>query len=52
MRVAVGSDYRGSAVKRNVIELGRRLGHEVQDFGAVVGAEHHEAQWPATVSNV
>lgn len=35
MRISIGNDHRGSAVKRKVIELVRRLGHEVQDFGAV-----------------
>jgi ribose 5-phosphate isomerase B len=33
MRIIVGSDHRGFEVKRNVIELCRRLGHEVIDAG-------------------
>lgn len=34
MKVAVGSDHRGFQVKRKIVELVRRLGHEVIDFGA------------------
>src|SRR5687767_13384502 len=33
MRIIIGSDHRGFEVKRNVIELCRRLGHEVIDAG-------------------
>ncbi len=33
MKVAVGNDHRGSTVKRRVIELLHRLGHEVLDCG-------------------
>ncbi len=34
MKVAIGNDHRGSAVKRRVVELLQRLGHEVVDCGA------------------
>jgi ribose 5-phosphate isomerase B len=34
MRVAVGSDHRGFQVKRKIVELVQRLGHEVVDYGA------------------
>jgi ribose 5-phosphate isomerase B len=33
MRVAIGSDHRGYPIKRKVVDLVRRLGHEAQDFG-------------------
>ena len=33
MRIVVGSDHRGFQVKQKVIELVRRLGHEVFDEG-------------------
>lgn len=33
MRIAIGSDHRGYTVKSKVIELVRRLGHEVFDEG-------------------
>ncbi len=34
MRIAVGSDHRGVAVKNKIVQLVSRLGHEVQDVGA------------------
>jgi len=34
MRIALGSDHRGHAVRPRVLELLQRLGHEVEDFGA------------------
>jgi ribose 5-phosphate isomerase B len=34
MRIAVGSDHRGFGVKAKLIELVRRLGHEVEDVGS------------------
>jgi ribose 5-phosphate isomerase B len=34
MRVAIGSDHRGFQVKRKIVELTQRLGHEVVDYGA------------------
>ena len=34
MKIAVGNDHRGVAVKLRVLGLLRELGHEVQDFGA------------------
>lgn len=34
MRIAVGSDHRGYAIRPKVIDLVRRLGHEVIDLGA------------------
>ncbi|MGD9645659.1 MAG: ribose 5-phosphate isomerase B [Pirellulales bacterium] len=37
MRIAVGSDHRGFAVKGKVIALLKRLMHEVEDFGAHSG---------------
>jgi ribose 5-phosphate isomerase B len=33
MRISIGSDHRGFAVKAKVIDLIRRLGHEVEDVG-------------------
>ncbi len=33
MRIAVGSDHRGHAVRSKVLDLVRRLGHEVEDAG-------------------
>src|SRR5262245_34980257 len=33
MRVAVASDHRGFQVKRKIVELVQRLGHEVVDYG-------------------
>jgi ribose 5-phosphate isomerase B len=34
MKVAVGNDHRGVAVKQRVVELLAKLGHEVHDIGA------------------
>jgi len=34
MKIAVGSDHRGFVVKRKIVELVTRLGHEVLDVGA------------------
>jgi ribose 5-phosphate isomerase B len=34
MRVAVASDHRGFQVKRKIVELIQRLGHESVDYGA------------------
>jgi ribose 5-phosphate isomerase B len=33
MRIAVGTDHRGYAIRSRVIELVERLGHEVEDVG-------------------
>jgi ribose 5-phosphate isomerase B len=33
MRISVGSDHRGFAIRSKVIELLKRLGHEVEDVG-------------------
>jgi ribose 5-phosphate isomerase B len=33
MRIVVGSDHRGYQVKQKIIDLARRLGHEVVDEG-------------------
>jgi ribose 5-phosphate isomerase B len=33
MKIAVGSDHRGFAVKENLVQLLKRLGHEVIDCG-------------------
>ena len=33
MRIAVGSDHRGYAIRSKVVELIERLGHEVEDSG-------------------
>ncbi len=33
MRIAIGSDHRGVVVKSKIIELLRRLGHQVDDVG-------------------
>lgn len=33
MKIAVGSDHRGFEVRSKVVELLRRLGHEVEDYG-------------------
>ena len=34
MRIAIGSDHRGFAVKSKIIDLVKRLGHEAVDAGA------------------
>ena len=34
MRIAVGTDHRGYAIRPKVVELVQRLGHEVLDLGA------------------
>jgi len=33
MRIAIGSDHRGHAVRAKLLDLVRRLGHEVVDMG-------------------
>ena len=33
MRVAVGTDHRGYAIRSKVVDLVQRLGHEVEDVG-------------------
>ena len=33
MNVGIGCDHRGFAIKQKIVELLRRLGHSVQDFG-------------------
>ncbi|HMC90171.1 MAG TPA: RpiB/LacA/LacB family sugar-phosphate isomerase, partial [Gemmataceae bacterium] len=33
MRIAIGSDHRGFEVKRRIVTLLQRLGHEVLDLG-------------------
>ena len=33
MKIAIGSDHRGYEVKRRIVALLQRAGHEVQDFG-------------------
>jgi ribose 5-phosphate isomerase B len=33
MRIAIGTDHRGYAIRSKVIELVQRLGHEVEDVG-------------------
>ena len=33
MRIAIGSDHRGCAIRSKVIESVQRLGHEVEDVG-------------------
>jgi ribose 5-phosphate isomerase B len=37
MRIAVGSDHRGFEVKRRIVSLAQRLGHEVIDMGPTSG---------------
>jgi len=37
MRIAVGSDHRGYMIRSKVIDLLRRLGHEVDDCGTATG---------------
>jgi ribose 5-phosphate isomerase B len=37
MRIAVGTDHRGYAIRSKVIELVERLGHEVEDLGTFSG---------------
>lgn len=34
MRIAIGSDHRGFAIKRKIAQLVERLGHSAQEFGA------------------
>ncbi|MDZ4817948.1 MAG: ribose 5-phosphate isomerase B [Planctomycetota bacterium] len=38
MRIIVGSDHRGYNIKSKVIDLARRLGHEVVDEGSAANA--------------
>jgi ribose 5-phosphate isomerase B len=38
MKIAVGNDHRGVAVKHRVVALLTELGHEVLDFGAATAA--------------
>ncbi len=33
MHIAIGSDHRGFAVKNKIMELARRLGHQIDDEG-------------------
>lgn len=33
MKIAIGSDHRGFEVKRRIVSLAQRLGHEVTDMG-------------------
>lgn len=49
MRIAVGSDHRGTDVKRQVVELLESLGHEVQDAGA---NDAESVDYPDIASNV
>ena len=37
MRIAIGSDHRGYDVKRRIVSLLQRLGHDVLDVGPVSG---------------
>jgi len=37
MRIAVGTDHRGYSIRSKVIELVKRLGHEVEDVGSYSG---------------
>jgi ribose 5-phosphate isomerase B len=37
MRIAVGSDHRGFSVRAKLVDLLRRLGHEVEDVGTFTG---------------
>jgi len=37
MRIAVGTDHRGFAIRSRVIELVEQLGHEVEDVGTFTG---------------
>jgi len=37
MRIAVGSDHRGFSVRAKLVDLLRRLGHEVDDVGTCSG---------------
>ncbi len=37
MRIAVGSDHRGFSVRAKLVDLLRRLGHEVDDVGTFSG---------------
>ena len=34
MKVAVGNDHRGLAIKQRVVSLLAELGHEINDLGA------------------
>jgi len=37
MRIAVGTDHRGYSIRSKVIELVKRLGHDVEDVGTYSG---------------
>jgi ribose 5-phosphate isomerase B len=37
MRIAVGSDHRGFSVRAKLVDLLRRLGHQVEDVGSFTG---------------
>ena len=38
MHIAIGADHRGIAVKSQIVNLLERLGHKVDDEGAIAGA--------------
>ncbi len=37
MRIVVGADHRGFPIRARVVDLARRLGHEVEDVGTYTG---------------
>ena len=37
MRIAIGTDHRGFTVRSKVVDLVKRLGHEVEDLGTFSG---------------
>ncbi|MBI1246965.1 ribose 5-phosphate isomerase B [bacterium] len=49
MRIAIGSDHRGYEVKAKIIELLKKLGHEVVDCGA---HDCHSIDYPDIASAV
>ncbi len=51
MRVAIGSDHRGFKAKQKVVELLRRLGHEVHDYGTMSDAAVDYPDYAIQVAN-
>jgi len=49
MRIAVGSDHRGTAIRQRIIDFVEQLGHEVVDLG---GAEEGPIDYPDIASQV
>ena len=50
MRIVVGSDHRGYAIRTRIIDLLQRLGHEVEDVGTYSGEAVDYPDIAATVA--